>query len=62
MDSSNIIPLMILLPILAAVITLFVTPKHNPNSACAIAFILSLLPLAIVAYIVATFPNARPRQ
>jgi NADH-quinone oxidoreductase subunit M len=57
MDSSNLIPLLILLPIVAAVITLFATPRRNPNAACAIAFVLSLLPLAIVAYIVANFPG-----
>ena len=54
---SNLIPILILLPIVGALITLFATPKNNPKASCGIAFILSLIPLALVVYIVATFPN-----
>ncbi len=54
---SNLIPILILLPIVGALITLFATPKNNPKAACGIAFILSLIPLAVVVYILANFPN-----
>jgi NADH-quinone oxidoreductase subunit M len=58
-ETSNIIPILVLLPIAAALITLFAAPKHKPQIAGPIAFILSLIPLGIVAWMVYEFPMIR---
>jgi NADH-quinone oxidoreductase subunit M len=58
-ETSNIIPILVLLPIAAALITLFAAPKHKPEVSGPIAFILSLIPLGIVAWMVYEFPMIR---
>jgi NADH-quinone oxidoreductase subunit M len=57
---SSLVPLLILLPLAGAAITLLATPRHNPRAACTLAFLLSLLPLAVVVYMVANFPGFHP--
>ena len=54
---SNIIPILVLLPILGALITLMVTPRGNLKLSGPIALVCSLVPLAVVVYMVATFQN-----
>ncbi len=57
-DTNNlIIPLMLLVTLVIAVITPLLTPRGNPKAAGPIAFVLSLIPLAFVIYMVATFPH-----
>jgi NADH-quinone oxidoreductase subunit M len=59
MDHSNLIPILLLLPILGAIVTLLASPRSNPRAAGPLAFICSLVPLAVVIYMVANFPNLR---
>ena len=56
MRESNIIPLLVLLPILGALVTL-AAPKGRPATAGPIAFVLSLIPLGIVIWMAANFPQ-----
>jgi NADH-quinone oxidoreductase subunit M len=57
MDNSNLIPILLVLPILGAIITLLAAPKNNPKAAGPVALICSLVPLGLVLYMVSTFPN-----
>ena len=49
------IPLLVLIPVIGALLTLVLTPKDNPKQACILALIISLAPLAIVIMMAAQF-------
>src|SRR3954469_3411955 len=55
MDTSNLLPILLLITLVSAVIPLFA--KGKPGAAGPIAFLLSLIPLGIVIYLVANFPS-----
>ena len=61
MTESNIIPILVLLPILGALVTLLGTPKGKPKLSGPIALVCSLFPLAVVIWMVASFPALGPQ-
>src|SRR4051812_28302925 len=57
MDESILLPVLVLISLIAAVITLVATPRSNPKAAGPISFVLSLIPLGGVLYLVSQFPH-----
>jgi NADH-quinone oxidoreductase subunit M len=57
MPDSNLIPILLLVTIAGAIVTLLATPKGNQRAAGPLALVCSLVPLAIVLYMLGQFPN-----
>ena len=57
MDQSYYLPLLVLISLATAVITLLATPKSRQAVAGPLAFVLSLIPLVGVISLVFRFPN-----
>src|SRR3569623_246916 len=56
-DTSNLIPILLLVTIAGAIVTALATPKTNQRTAGPIALVCSLVPLALVLYMLANFPH-----
>jgi NADH-quinone oxidoreductase subunit M len=57
MNETLILPIMLLITVVSAVITLVATPKSNPRAAGPLSFVLSLIPLGMTLYVLASFKN-----
>src|SRR3954454_8065094 len=54
---ENLVPIMVLITIAGAVMTLFATPKRNQKIPGTISLVLSLIPLVLTAVLVSNFQN-----